>query len=261
MNASRSSFVARLFGSQLSSLNVCRRATRTRIRWELLGQAAFIGLGIYLSASTFAEEVKPKADDKDNDKVERRIEAEANLPGFYQPIKGLHANSLSKSAGETRGSLLPQPQARFPRLTPMHRPSQTNNGQPELRPSTRLSSSNSKVLAKLDSLAQTQDKVRQRTLYGFKADKNAGTTPSQPAPLTTPSALEKVSTEKPVVVSTPQNSLPQTAITKIPISPNNTAIWTKNDSMPHRGIGSSTLGGPANGKNTGINGTEMKIRP
>jgi hypothetical protein len=231
------------------------------MRWKLLGPAAFIGLGLSLSAPTFAEEGKPKADEKDNEKVERRIEAEANLPVFHQPSKGIHSSSLSKSEGETKGSLLHQPQAKSPGVTTMHRPSQTYEGQQELRKSsTRLSSSNSKVLAKLDSLAQTQDKVRQRTLYGFKADKNAGTTRSQPAPLTTPSAVEKVPTEKPVVVSSPQNSLPQTAISKTPILPNNVANWTRNDSVPHRGPGTASLGGPANLKNTGINGTEMKIR-
>jgi hypothetical protein len=216
------------------------------MRLKLLGQAAFIGLGLYLSAPTFAEEGKPKADDKDNDKVERRIEAEANLPVFHQPSKGLHSSSLSKSEGG---------------VTSLHRPSQTFEGQQELRKSsTRLSSSNSKGLAKLDSLAQTQDKVRQRTLYGFKADKNAGTTPSQPAPLTTPSAVEKVPTEKPVVVSSPQNSPPQRPLTQTPILPNNVADWTRNDSVPHRAPGTASLGGPANLKNTGINGTEMKIR-
>ena len=229
--------------------------TRTSTMWKRLGQAAFFCLGFCLTCPAFAERPAPRADDKADDKVDRRMEEEANLPIYHMPLKGVHASGLSKNQSETK--LLPLRQSQNKSTWPATAPGRSKTGEPEspLARSRRLDSSNPKTLAKLDSLVQTQDKARQRALYGFKQDENHMTS-SQPLL----AQEQKNSIEKPVVVS-PAVPPPQTTVKKKPILPANAAIWTRNDSVPHRGPGTSSLGGPANIRNTGISGTDMKTRP
>jgi hypothetical protein len=231
----------------LGTTNVPRTRTTTRTTWKRLGQAAFFFLGLCFINPAFAERLAPKADDK----VDRRMEEEANLPIYHMPLKEVHASGLSKNQSETKLLPLRQPQNKSTRLATA--PGRSKTGEPvsPLAKARRLDSSNPKTLAKLDSLVQTQDKARQRALYGFKQDETH-TTLSQPA-----LAQEaKKSIEHPVVVPPPQ-----TTVKKIPILPANAGIWTRNDSVPHRGPGTSSLGGPASIRNTGISGTGVKIRP
>jgi hypothetical protein len=221
-----------------------------------LGQAAVLGLGLFFARPAFAEGQDLKADGKgkDKEKAEAQMEAEANLPIYHIPLKAIRSNSVGGNRGETRLTFFRQVQTKpFPpgvgHSSLVTRRAQSGTSRP-----AELSALHSKILANLDSLARTQDKERQRALYGFKADEKKAPAPTQPA-LT---ELEKGSEPqaKPVLVSTPQ-----VTTNKTPMVRENAAIWTRNDSVPHRGVGSSTLGGPANVRTAGISGTEVKIRP
>jgi hypothetical protein len=211
----------------------------------------------------FAERPDPKADAKADDKADRQMEEEANLPIYHMPLKGVHSIGLSKNQSEAKLLPLRQPQTKSTRLATAPGLSKTGETRSASTKSRRLDSATPKTVAKLDSLAQTQDKARQRALYGFKQDngfkENNGveqdethTTSSQPVL----AQAQKNSVEKPAVVPPPQ-----TPVNKTPILPANAAIWTRNDSVPHRGPGTSSLGGPANIRTTGISGTDVKIRP
>jgi len=214
-----------------------------------LGRAVFIIVGLSLS-SALAEQRDRKIDDEADRKADRRIEAEVNLPIYQSPLKSIHPNSVGKHSGGSR--LLPQRQSytELVRSVGERASSKTDQDQQtKFAKSTRPGASNSSVLSKLDSLTQTQDKARQHVLYSLKAEN----IPTVPYPVL--SQVQKSSTEKPMVVSPSQ-----TPVNLTPILPNNVANWTRNDSVPHRGPGTASLGGPANLKNTGINGTEMKNR-
>jgi hypothetical protein len=238
--------------------------------WLGLSQALIFVLGLAVPSVGLAEQQDPKADDMSK----REIEAEANLPIYHLPLKAIHPNIISKNQGETTLLTLQQPTAKSPLPLIMHRPSTSQGTKPELRKSTPTSSSDSNPLAKFDSLAQTQDKTRQRARYGFSNDDGTGAFPSRTV---TPEA-QRGSVEKPVSVYTPQNG-----VKKAMTLPNNAAIWTRNEAVPHRGpgpaflggppitkstginrtrsLGPAFLGGPPSTKNTGINGTGMKTRP
>ena len=233
---------------------VRRSCSSTMLIWARLSRPLLISLGFCLTCPAFAERPAPRANDKADDKVHRRMEEEANLPIYHMPLKGVHASGLSKNQSETK--LLPlRPQNKSTRLATA--PGRSKTGEPEspLAKSRRLDSANPKALAKLDSLVQTQDKARQRALYGFKQDETHTASPQLVL-----AEQQKNSLEKPVVVH-PMVPPPQTLINKTPILPANAAIRTRNDSLPHRGSGTSSLGGPANVRNTGISGTDVKIRP
>ena len=234
---------------------VRRSCSSTMLIWARLSRPLLISLGFCLTCPAFAERPAPRADDKADDKVDRRMEEEANLPIYHMPLKGVYASGLSKNQSETK--LLPLRQPQNKSTWSATAPGRSKTGEPEspLAKSRRLDSSNPKALTKLDSLVQTQDKARQRALFGFKQDETH-TTPSQPVL----AQEQRNSIEKPGVVS-PAVPPPQTTVKKTPILPANAAIWTRNDSVPHRGPGTSSLGGPANIRNTGLSGTDMKIRP
>lgn len=229
---------------------VRRSCSSTMLIWARLSRPLLISLGFCITCPAFAERPAPKADHK----VDRRMEEEANLPIYHMPLKGVHASGLSKNQSETKLLPLRQPQTKSTRLATA--PGRSKTGEPEspLVKSRRLDSSNPKTLAKLDSLVQTQDKARQRALYGFKQEE---TRPTSSRPVL--AQAQKNSIEKPVVVP-PVVPPPQTPVNRTPILPANAAIWTRNNSMPHRGPGTSSLGGPANIRNTGISGTDVKIR-
>jgi hypothetical protein len=217
-----------------------------------LNYAVLFALGLSLSLPVFAEQPNRKANSKGDDKEESRIEEEANLPIYHVPLRGIHAGSLAKSQSETKLLSPRRPQIRSPRLAmaPAFRFKNAEK-QTELGKSTQPGVSNERSLSELDSLARTQDRSRQRVLYGFKQDEIH---PTSPQPVLTPEPKNPI--VKPVVVI-----VPPTAINKTPILPNNATIWVRNDSVPHRGPGPISLGGPASGKHTGIDGTEMKHRP
>jgi hypothetical protein len=228
------------------------RLSRTTMMWTCtpLRHAASIILSLYLSSPVFAEPREPKADDKAADRAHHAIEAEANLPIYHSPLKTVRPNSIRIKPGESKLLPLHRSQTKSLHSPSEHSHSNTDEGQPiKFSKPTRPISSNSSVPSKLDSLAQTQDKARQHVLYGLTGENH----PSAFRPVL-PEA-QKGSIEKPVVISPPP-----TAINKTPSLPNNSAIWTKNDSLPHRGPGTASIGGPASVKNPGINGTEMKIR-
>jgi hypothetical protein len=225
-------------------------STSTISVWLRLSRSVLIGLGLYFISPAFAEKPDPKAHDKADDKVDRRMEEEANLPIYHMPLKGVHSSGLSKNQSDTKPLPLRRPQTKSSRPATVSDRSKAGDKQP-LAKSTGLDSSQPKIMTKLDSLAQTQDKARQRVLYGFKQDETH-MTPSQPVL----AEEQKNSIAKPVV-SPP----PQTPTNKTMFLPANAAIWTRNDSVPHRGSGTSSLGGPANVRNTGISGSDVKIRP
>jgi hypothetical protein len=234
---------------------VRRSCSSTMLIWARLSRPLLISLGFCLTCPAFAERPAPRADDKADDKVDRRMEEEANLPIYHMPLKGVHASGLSKNQSETKLLPLRQPQSKSSRLATAPGRAKTDETRSASAKLSRLDSSTPKTLAKLDSLVQTQDKARQRALYGLKQDETH-TTLSQPVL----GQEQRNSIEKPVVVS-PAVPPPQTTVQKTPILPANAAIWTRNDSVPHRGPGASSLGGPATIRNTGITGTGVKIRP
>ena len=223
--------------------------------WKRLGQAAFFCLGFCLTCPAFAERPAPRADDKADDKVDRRMEEEANLPIYHMPLKGVHASGLSKNQSETKLLPLRQPQSKSSRLATAPGRAKTDETRSASAKLSRLDSSTPKTLTKLDSLVQTQDKARQHALYGFKPDETRPTSPQLVL-----AEQQKTSLAKPVVVH-PVVPPPQIPINKAPILPVNAAIRCRNDSVPHRGPGTSSLGGPANVRTTGISGSDVKIRP
>jgi hypothetical protein len=217
-------------------------SARTISTWLGMSQALIFVLGLAVPSVGLAEQKDPKADDMSK----REIEAEANLPIYHLPLRALHAKGISREQGEKTPLTLQQPTAKSPLPLIVHRPPTAQGTKPELRKSTPTNPSDSNPLAKFDSLAQTQDKARQRARYGFSNDEGTAALPSQAV---TPEAL-RGSVEKSVSVYTPQNG-----VKKATTLPNNAAIWTRNDPVPHRGPGPAFLGGAPSTKNTGINGT------
>lgn len=233
-------------------------STSTKPAWPRLSYGLIIALGLCLVCPAFAEQRDRKADGKpeekiDDRKMDDRMQAEANLPIYHGPLKASHANGLDKNQSETKLLPLRQPQIRSPRVATVPLRSKTAEAPTELSKSTLPGVSNERSLSKLDSLAQTQDKARQRVLYGFKQNEIRTTSP-QPVL----SEGQKSPVAKPVAIT----SL-QTAINKTPILPSNAAIWVRNASVPHRGPNPAPppLGGPATVKPIGLNGAEMKRRP
>jgi hypothetical protein len=228
------------------------KSSRLSIMWTFtpLGHAASIILSLCLSSPVLAKPREPKADYKAADRADHAIEAEANLPIYHSPLKSVRPNSIRIQPGESKLLPLHRSQPKSLNSPSEHGWSKTGEDQPiKFSKPTRPISSNSSLPSKLDSLAQTQDKARQHVLYGL-TDENH---PSAFRPVLP--AAQKGSIEKPAVIYQPS-----TAINKTPSLPNNSTIWTKNDSLPHRGPGTASIGGPASVKNPGINGTEMKIR-
>jgi hypothetical protein len=182
------------------------------------------------------------------------MEEEANLPVYHMPLKEVHSSGLTKNQRETK--LLPLRQLQSKSTRPATAPGRSKTVEPgsPLAKSKRPDPSTPKNLAKLDSLVQTQDKARQRALYGFKQDETRPTSPQLVL-----AEQQKNFFEKPVVVH-PVVPPPQTHINKTPILPVNAAVWTRNDPVPHRGPGTYSLGGPANVRNNAISGTDVKIR-
>jgi hypothetical protein len=234
---------------------VRRSCSSTMLIWARLSRLLLISIGFCLTCPAFAERPAPRADDKADDKVDRRMEEEANLPIYHMPLKGVHASGLSKNQSETKLLPLRQPQSKSSRLATAPGRAKIDETRSASAKLSRLDSSTPKTLAKLDSLVQTQDKARQRAVYGFKPDE-----PRRTSPQLVLAEQQKTSLAKPIVVH-PVVPPPQIPINKAPILPVNAAIRTRNDLVPHRGPGTSSLGGPANVRTTGISGSDMKIRP
>ena len=88
--------------------------------------------------------------------------------------------------------------------------------------------------------------------------------PKNPASTRVPETPSEklVAMEKPVAINTPGMS--QTTSARAPIRITSTSLLPiKKDSLPHRGPGPGSIGGPANfsAKNGGINGTAVKRHP
>jgi hypothetical protein len=228
-------------------------STRTKSTWPRLRYRLIIALALCLVCPAIAEPPDHKPDNKPEGKKDDRFPAEANLPIYHVPLKAIRANSVGKSRSETKLLPLRQPQFGSPRLATAPFRSKTAETEIGMGKSALPAVSNERSLSKLDSLAQTQDKTRQRALYGFKPNDSH---PSSLLPVI--SAESKGSVAKPVVVAAPQ-----IAINKAPVLPINATILVKSESVPHRGPapGPASLGGPATTKHTGLNGAEMKLRP
>gem|GEM_PF-5007449 len=222
-------------------MKVCGRMARC---------GAAVALGLFLAWPAFAEGSDRKVEDKDKDVSDRLMEAEANLPIYHLPVKSLISRNIGRRQDETQLTPLRQSRTKPSLAGTQHAPSLTRKVERESGKPATLSFEHSKVLTNVDSLARTQDKERQRALFGIKVEQNQEVPASQPAL----SESEKVAS--PAVAPAPQPN-----INKAPVLQNNATIWTRNDSVPHRGTGTSSLGGPANIRNIGISGTDVKIRP
>ena len=227
---------------------------------------------------------EPKSDDKAANATERRMEAEVNLPAAHRPLKSIDGSKLSKMETEKKFGALSAGQSKILRSPIVHGPSPTRAGEPRppkahditeldslartqgkehAKKMTELDSlartqdkEHAGSMTKLDSLAQTQDKERQRGSLGSSNGGNGATASSRPML----SLVQSSTLAKPVVTSSPEIALRDSSILSKQAT-GNTAIWTRNDAVPHRGPGPAFIGGTANVKNNALNGTGMKSHP
>ena len=209
---------------------------------------------------------EPKSDDKAANATERRMEAEVNLPAAHRPLKSIDGSKLSKMETEKKFGALSAGQSKILRSPIVHGPSPTRAGEPrppKAHDITELDSlartqgkEHAKKMTELDSLAPTQDKERQRGSLGSSNGGNGATASSRPML----SLVQSSTLAKPVVTSSPEIALRDSSILSKQAT-GNTAIWTRNDAVPHRGPGPAFIGGTANVKNNALNGTGMKSHP